>query len=126
MNSGVISKVEYKLSGESSFTDLDIIPYSGKFSDNGEQTNAGMRYSFSGSFKKEEVSIANDAVFESIVWRKATFRVTDAGGTKHLVGDNSYPARLTYSRDIDGTPGSFNGYRCTIRRDAPYPATIDS
>lgn len=125
-NSGVIVKVEYKLSGESSFTDLDMIPYSGRFSDNGKRNKAGMVYDFSGSFDKDRISTENDTLLNSLAGRKATYRITDGNGTLHTVGDGQYPALLIYSRNLGGTAGAFNGYHCTISRPAPYPTTIET
>lgn len=123
-NSGVVIKVEYMLIGGSSFTDMDIIPHSGKFDDTGERKNAGMVYNFQGAFTKAKISAENDIIMNAIAGRKAQFKITDGNGTVHLIGDSSYPARMVYSRNIGGQPGTFNGYRCTITRQSPTPNTI--
>lgn len=126
MNSGVIIKVEYRIFPENNFAELDAIPFSGKFLEDPQKTKAGMLYSFRGDFNIAKVGPETDAIINSVTDRKAQFRVTDGNGTKHLVGSEFYPARLYAARHADGQPGSFNGYRCSITRDAPERTTIEA
>jgi len=125
MNSGVIIKVEYRVFPENNFSELDAIPFSGKFSEDSSKINAGMQYSFKADFKIAKVEPATDDIIHSITDGKAQFRITDANETKYLVGTPSYPARLYASRNADGLPGSFNGYRCTIKRNAATMSAIE-
>ncbi len=119
MNSGVITKVEYRILPEVNFSQLDVIPQSGKFNEDPQKTGAGMLYSFSAGFNIAKLNQGTDEIISNLTDRKAQFRITDANGTRHLAGDDSYPARLYASRHADGQPGSFNGYRCSITRKAP-------
>lgn len=125
MNSGVITKVEYRILPDVDFSELDVIPHSGKFAEEVQRTNAGLLYSFSANFNIARLNQETDKTIAELSDRKAQFRITDANGTRHLAGDEFYPARLYASRNVDGQPGSFNGYRCTITRNAPEMTTIE-
>ncbi len=125
MNTGVIIKVEVRLLTETDYLDLDVIPYSGDFAEPFSQSNAGGLYSYKGSFSIAKISNTNDTIIDGIIKRKLEFRVTDGNGTKHLVGDTSYPARLTCSREVASSAGGFNGYKCEITREAPRHTNIE-
>lgn len=115
MNSAVITKIEYRIFPEANFSALDIIPQSGKLSEP-LLTNGGGNsyYDCQVPFTLAKSEAAKDTLLKSIAKRKAQYRLSDANGVVYLVGDESYPARLTYTRNLDGQPGSFNGYRCVI------------
>jgi hypothetical protein len=119
MNSGVIIKIEFKPNTGSVYQEINMIPHTGNFSEPVEETEAGNVFSFSSGFKIAEVKPDTDTLLNSITGRRATFRITDANGKVHTVGDGSYRARFSFTRLIDGTPGSFNGYACQITRKAP-------
>lgn len=125
-NSGVIIKIEYAIFPSTSFIDLDIIPYSGKFSENFQKTAAGAVFNFSADFSIEKIETATDEMLAALVDRKAAFRLTDGNGTRHICGTGIYPARLAYSREVNNEPGGFNGYRCSIARLSPMPITIET
>lgn len=115
MNSAVITKIEHRVFPDENFNQLDIIPYSGKLSSPFQKTSAGNGYyNTSVAFSIAKSSASNDAILKNIVNRKAQYRVSDANGVVYLVGNETYPARLTYTRALDGSPGSFNGYQCVI------------
>jgi len=115
MNSAVITKIEHRIFPEAEFTPLEIIPHSGKLSSPFKKSSAGNSYYDTAvQFNIAKSELAKDVILKSIVNRKAQYRVTDANGVVYLVGSGTYPARLTYTRAIDGSPGSFNGYRCVI------------
>lgn len=125
MNSGVIIKVEYRLLGDANFNDLDVVPESGTLAEPVERTAAGMLHKITSTFKIARTSIETETLLKAIKNRKAQFRITDANKSVHLVGDADYPARLTnYQKAVDGNPGSFNGYRCTVSCDTPNGSYI--
>ena len=126
MNQGVIIKAECRISLDDDFTDLDIIPYSGNFTEEFSRTDAGGLYSWSGSFGIAKVSETNDTIIDSFAGKKAQFRITDGNGTKHLVGNSSYPSRLTHTREVAASAGGFNGYNCEVTRKAPQHTTIEA
>ncbi len=126
MNSAVITKIEYRVFPEVNFSAFEIIPYSGKLSEDISETKAGNVYACVVDFNVAKSEQAKDTTLKSVLKRKAQFRVIDANNIVYLVGDENYPARLVYSRGIDGTPGSFNGYKCKINRKSPYAITIDT
>lgn len=119
MNSGVIVKVEYKPNSGGDYQELDVIPYSGNLQEPIKETPAGNLYSLVSNFKIAKVNPETDSLLNGITGRRATFRITDANGIVYTVGDTSYRAQFTFARRVDGTPGSFNGYDCTISREAP-------
>lgn len=124
MNAGVITKIEYQLNTGGGFFEIDMIPHSGNFSEQVEETNAGTLFNFASSFKIAEIKPETDTLLNSITGRLATFRITDANGRIHTAGDSQYRARFTFSRRIDGSPGSFNGYDCHITRKAPSAVPV--
>lgn len=114
MNSGVVIKVEYQLIGQTEYTDLDIIPYSGTISESWTKPFQGLIATTKVDFKKENWSSINDTLMKSLLNRKAQYRITDANGTISIVGTVKKPARMLYLAGIDSAPGSFNGFTCTI------------
>jgi hypothetical protein len=115
MNSAVITKIEHRIFPEANFVQLEIIPHSGKLSSPFQKNSSGNSYyNTTVTFNIAKSEPAKDAILKNIVSRKGQYRITDANGVVYLVGSETYPARLTYTRAIDGTPGSFNGYRCVI------------
>ena len=119
MNSAVVLKVEYKLIGETNFTDLQVIPYSGSISEDWVKSFAGVAAKISVGFKKENWSASNDIAMKSLINRKAIFQVTDSNGTVSLVGSDENPARLRYKSSVDGSASGFNGFDCSIAWSSP-------
>lgn len=127
MNSGVITKIEYCIFPTVSFTELEIIPYSGKVFEDIKKDDGGNEYSdCTIDFKIAKSETAKDTILKSIVNRKGKYRINDANGVVYVVGDDTYPARLTYTRNLDGQPGSFNGYNCVITCKTTNGITISS
>ena len=114
MNSGVVIKAEYKLMGESDFSDLDIVPYSGTISETWSRPFQGLMAEVKVDFKKENWSVTNNTLMKSLLNRKAQFRITDANGTVSIVGSTRKPARMLYVALVESSPGSFNGFTCSI------------
>lgn len=126
MNSGIITKIEYRIFPDAEFTTLTIIPFSGKFVEEFTVVSAGRLFEWNGNFDLAKIDSDTDTVVDSIAYRKAQFRITDGNGTKHLVGDEQFPARMFFSREVGDQPGAFNGYRCSVVRKAPKVTVIDS
>lgn len=114
MNAAVITKIEYKFIGYLSFNTIPIIPSSGKFKEESIRSSKGLIYTTTVDLSISKIDKENDELIKSINNRKSQFRLTDANGTIIIVGDEEFPARLTPESGIDGTPGSFGGYRCKI------------
>lgn len=114
MNSAVIVKAEYKLIGDTEFTDLGIIPYSGSIAESWEKSFAGIAAKINVGFKKENWSATNNAAMKLLLNRKAQFQITDSNGTVSLVGNDNNPARLMYKSSVDGSASGFNGFDCSI------------
>lgn len=127
MNSAVITKIEYRVFPEAEFSELDIIPQSGKLSELLQKDGGGNSYyDCAVDFTMAKSEAAKDTLLKSVASRKAQYRITDANEVVYLVGDESYPARLTHNRNIDGQPGSFNGYRCSVFCKSPTGISIAS
>ena len=124
MNSAVIIKIEYRLIENQEFTEIKNILYSGNLSESIDRTKAGNLFKASISFKVAKVSPENELILKPINNRKAQFRLTDGNGFVHLVGDDDYPARLTYQKSQVGSPGGFNGYRCSITCNSPKGSSV--
>lgn len=116
MNSGVIVKVEYQPKGEIEFITLNIIPHSGNFVESSEETPAGIVYSAKAVFKIAEVNPSTDIILNDRIGKGETFRITDANGRVHTMGDQYGRSRFLTTRSIDGGPGTFNGYECQLTR----------
>ena len=115
MNSAVITKIEYRIFPNANFSNLEIIPQSGKLSSPRKKDAGGNAYfETSVPFNMAKSEPVKDDMLKNIVSRKGQFRITDANGFVYLVGNESYPARLNYGKALQGTPGSFNGYQCVI------------
>ena len=124
MNSAVITKIEYRLIESQEFTELKNILYSGRPTEQVDRTRAGNLHKTSVPFKIAKVSADNDLLLQPILNRKSQFRLTDGNGAVHLVGSDQFPARLTYTKSLEGSPGSFNGYNCTITCLSPEGSVV--
>lgn len=124
MNSAVLIKIEYRLIEDSEFTVLKNIIYSGKLSESIDRSNPGDLHKTKIDFHVSKICTENELVLKLIKNRKAQFRLVDANKVTHMVGDDNYPARLTYQKSLLGTPGSFNGYRCTITCSSPFGSSV--
>lgn len=124
MNSGVIVKIEYKPNTGDEYQELDMIPHSGSFTEPMKDSAAGFVYSFTSNFKIAEVDPETDSALNNMTGRRGTFRITDANNRVYTVGDLQFRSNFTYTRRVDGAPGSFNGYDCTITRQSPSPCPV--
>lgn len=115
MNSAVITKIEFRIFPDSDFSSFDIIPNSGQLGEQSQKDeNGNAFFDCSVNFNIAKSDEQKDNQLKAVANRKAQFRVTDANGFTYMVGDTTYPARLSFTRRLDGTPGAFNGYRCVI------------
>ena len=126
MNSAVITKAEYKLPGENDFSVLDIVPHSGKITQEPKRTNAGLIYSVKADFLIVGTSSEQSYLLSQLNNRKASFRLTDADGIIYFVGSENYPARMLATLDLGGSPGSFKGHRCLITLNSPERCQVQN
>jgi len=124
MNAAVITKIEYRLLENPEFAFLELILYSGKFKEVPKKTGAGKLYTTTVDLAIPKITAENSSLIKSLDDRKAQFRVIDANGTVYLVGSDEYPARLVHESDLDGTPGSFGGYKCKITQISTTGCTV--
>lgn len=114
MNSAVITKIEYKLPGAADFDIFDIVPETGKLSEDHKIVDGNLIYTTIIDFLIAGLNIDLKGLIRSLEGRKCYFRITDADDLIYLVGSVDYMARLSAELDLGGTPGSFKGYRCKI------------
>jgi len=126
MNSAVIVKVEYRFAKDTdlSFSDLNIIPYSGRLSENVSPKKAGKLHQVKLRFNIDNVNPDKDALLNFISDIPIHIKAYDANGRIHYIGDDEFQARLSFDKALDGKAGSFNGYRCSIDYDTPYGAVV--
>ena len=119
MNAGIVIKIEYRLLTHAEFTGLRFTGFSGTISKNTQETSAGIIHETHVKLKIPNINETITALLDCLLNRKAQFRITDGNGKQHLVGDDSFPARLSYTQGIDGSPGSWNGYQVTVNHKSP-------
>ncbi len=114
MNSAVITNIEYRLPGDQEFISIDFIPESGKFNEEPKRTSSGIVYNTTVDFNIAGLTVIVDELIKKLQNRKAYFKITDSTGLIFCVGTEIFPARLSAKSALDGSPGAFRGYRCTI------------
>ena len=124
MNTGIIIKLEYKVTGETDFRELEYTGFSANFVSNQEQTDAGAKFSLKIQARIPKIETAKSELLFYLMGRPMQVRFTDSNGTEHLAGDNSYPARLGFNQSIGGNPGDWNGYDIIILQEAPFPHSV--
>lgn len=115
MNSAVITKIEYRLQGDQDFIQIGFTAFSANVNQTQEETNAGIVYTSTLGFKIPKCSDENDAFLKSLTSRRSIWRVTDANEVVHNIGNDIIPARLNFTKTIDGQPGNYNGYKVTVK-----------
>jgi hypothetical protein len=115
MNSAVITKIEYRLKTSPDYIDIPFIGFSANLNKIQEETTAGTRYTSTLGFKISKCSPENDEFLTSLSAQELIWRVTDANEKVHYVGSDTIPARLNFTKTIDGQPGNYNGYQLTVK-----------
>ncbi len=125
MHSVVVTKVEYRLIEDENFsTPFDIVPESGRLTEEPGRTSQGILNKASAEFSIAGITADSDTLMKKLSRRKHQFRLTDSNGCVHLVGDDYYHVRFSYQKIIDQTPGTFNGYRCSIACNSPSGSSV--
>lgn len=124
MNSAVIIKIEIKTQGAPGFEEVSLTGFTGSLAKVAVKTRAGIHYNTTIKLKTPRCSDVTSKQLDGWIGRKAEIKATDANGMVHLVGDTTYPARLSYEQSLDGNPGGWNGYDVTITHISPISYTI--
>jgi hypothetical protein len=125
MNAAPITKIEYMLPGDSTFTEFAYVPESGKMTPAPSAPSAGTLYKTTIDFLIAGVSVESESEMKLLQNRKAYFKATRADGLICSVGSVAYPARMTAQLELGGAPGEFNGYRCTITHLSPDGVSVE-
>ncbi|MDA3867747.1 MAG: hypothetical protein PF489_13515 [Salinivirgaceae bacterium] len=124
-NSGVIIKIEYKYTEADSFNEIQFTPRSAKLNQDAKKTGAGVLHTTKVPFKIAKNEKATKEPISTLLNRKAIYRVTDGNYTTYTLGDDEIKARLNYSLELGGSPGSFNGREVEITWQSTNGAIID-
>ncbi|NQU52179.1 MAG: hypothetical protein HQ522_06525 [Bacteroidetes bacterium] len=124
MSVGIITKIEHRILPDGVFAEFSFTGFSGTILKTTAQTPAGTIHETTIRLKIPEVQSVITNLLDGLLHRKAQYQITDGNGKIHLVGDDSYPARLEYVQGLDGQPGSWNGYTVTINHKSPVSYTI--
>ncbi len=119
MNVGIISKIEYALLPDGEFAEFSFTGFSGTISKTPDKTNAGNVHKTTIALKIPGVEPSKTSLLDSLLFRPASYKVTDGNGIVHLVGTSGYPARLEYLQEVNGSAGGWNGYSLTINHQSP-------
>lgn len=124
MNPGIILQLQYKIDGESSYTDLTYTAFTAGYTTEARKTRAGWSYLMKITCKIPKIEDATSDTLGNLIGRKLNIKFKDANENFHYAGNTSFPARLTFDEKIGGQPGDFNGYEVTITHEAPWMHTI--
>lgn len=126
MNAGIVIKIEYKIDGASSYTELTYSGFSAKYTTDAKKSRAGFSYSLKLTCKIPKIEKTTSDTLSALVGKKLNIKFKDANENYHYAGNSSYPARLIFDEAIGGNAGDFNGYEVTITQDSPVMHTISS
>jgi len=118
----VIKKLEYKFSESDDFTEIPITGHSCSFNEEPSETKQGILYTAEISAYTPVLSSSQSALFDTILRRRAIFRVTDNAGLAFIVGTDDIPASLFHEKTNEGTPGKKYGYKLKIKHKSSAPA----
>lgn len=124
-NSAVILKIEYKFEKKESWSELNFVQQSAKFSETMKKDSYGVIFTSKVNFKIAKNQSTGIEPLRSLFLRKAIFRITDGNNTTYTLGTDDIKARLGYDIEISGTPGGFNGKEVEILWESPWGAVIN-
>lgn len=123
-NSGVIIKIEYKFTEADEFASISFTPYSAKLDQSTKRTAAGWLHNTKVPFRIAKNEKATQQPISTLLQRKAIYRVTDGNNTTYTIGTDELKARLIYSLQLGGSPGSYNGREVEITWESTTGAII--
>jgi hypothetical protein len=124
MNAGIVIKIEYKIDGASSYTELTYSGFSAKYTTDARKSRAGYSYHLKLNCKIPKLQKTTSDTLSALIGKKLNIKFQDANGNYHYAGNASYPARLIFDEAIGGNAGDFNGYEVTFTQDSPIMHTI--
>jgi len=80
---GIINKIEYRIAGSATWSELSLTGYSGNFETNMERTRSGFKYTSKIRAKISSISDDNSQMIEDIKARKLEIKFNDADGYLH-------------------------------------------
>ena len=123
-NSSVIVKIEYKYQESESWLAISFVPESAKFEQSAKKEPAGWVHNTKVPFKISKNQASTIEPLATLLQRKAIYRVTDGNQTTYTIGNDQLKARLSYSVNVGGNPGSFNGREVEISWQSTTGAVI--
>jgi hypothetical protein len=116
-----IKKIEYRHKDATSWTQLNIVQFSGTLSEDWKEEPAGMVSSVTIQAELRYSSGENDAILRSLLQNQSYYRITDMNGKQYIIGDTDYLPRCTYQRSIAQL--NPNGYKIKITYKSPTGIT---
>lgn len=126
MNVGIITRIEYKTDGASSYSSLSFSGFSAGYSTEILKSGAGYSHHLKIACKIPRIDKATSDTLSSLLGKKLSIRFRDGNENWHYAGNTGYPARLIFKETIGGNAGEFNGYEVSITQDSPRPHTIST
>ena len=113
-HSMIILALDYKLSKTGEYINIPIRKYSGSFVEPSSETRAGILFTAEVSAYIPNLDDTKNATIDLLTHRPAIYRVKDASGHYHVIGNDAELAKLTSTKKIGPTPGTFYGWDIKI------------
>lgn len=115
-NIAVISKIEYLRGG--TYSQLKFQQSSAIYKCKRFDQAPGVLNKHELAFSITPLSVENDAITTELAL-SPFLRLSDVNGYIIIIGDYDIMPKYEIEREIDGKPGSFRGYKITVKWDFP-------
>ncbi len=95
---------------------------SASFSETNKLVNEGLRYDDNISWKTAKQTPDNFAIAHKYDNVGVVIKITDANNIVYLIGSNIAPTYIRVSSSVPQTPGSYNGYKFSVKYQSSHPA----
>ena len=110
----IILEIAYKFSEAEQYINIPLSKYSGTFLEPSSQTRAGIIFTAEVSAYIPNLDDTKKATIDLLTHHPAIYRVKDARGHYHVIGNNNELAHLTSTKKIGPTPGTVYGWDIKI------------
>ena len=129
MNISYIIRIESRtapIAGvEQSYVPMPFQKGSAAYGQKETRSSQGSLYNSTLSFKIAGITSESEAAVNR--FRKArNIRITDINGWGVVLGGSSIRLDITREKNIEGTPGSFRGYKIKVEWNTPRPPAAES
>jgi len=110
----IILELDYKLTEADQYINIPIRKYSGFFQEPSSDTRAGILFTAEVSAYIPNLDDTKKTTIDLLTHRPAIYRVKDALGYYHIIGNNIELAHLASTKKIGPTPGTVYGWDIKI------------